>query len=162
MRTTLNLAVISAFTLLSAACSDPAPAPGAPLALEEIVGHWEGTNGLEFATLDITPSGGLSWERNGMSKTSLNGATVTNLTTTGFDASAFVSFHFVMNAVPHTENGVTNMTLDGIVLTKGPQPTATKDLEAEVARLKAENETLKHGATTTIPTTTKEAPIPPG
>ena len=144
MKSTLILATLSVFALAATGCSDPPPPPGSPLALEAVVGTWQGGNGFERATLSIAPDGTLRWERVGATKTTLNGAKVENLTTTGFDANLFVSVHFVLNAPPHEDAGVVTMTVDGIVLQK-QTGTDTNAMQTELERLKAENAALKRG-----------------
>lgn len=101
--------VISA---LSTSCS---PSPGAPLELTTITGVWHGGD----IGLVIIPDNTLSYQNTGPTKVTLDRATISGLTTTGFDAGyGPFTTHFVINALPSVVEGHTRMTVDGTVLTR--------------------------------------------
>lgn len=109
----LTLAVVVA----AAGCSSPPP-PGAPLEVSAIAGRWR-ADGIQ---LDITEEGVITYERSIGGDFKLNGVSVTNVSTTGFDAGAFgLTTHFVIDTPPTTTGSVTTMSVDGRVLKKlGP------------------------------------------
>lgn len=108
---------LASFSVVAAlGCTEPPP-PGAPLEVSAIAGHWR----ADGVVLDISDSGNVSYvnERGLSGKTELSGGSVSNLSSTGFDVTAFIiTSHFVINAVPTTAGTKTTMTIDGVVLEK--------------------------------------------
>lgn len=127
----------AAVACVCASLSCSAPPPGAPLDVSAIAGDWH-ASGID---LSISPSGMLSYESTRGVRTKLNGVSVSDLTTTGFNAGAFgLNTHFVINALPHDVEGTRRMTIDGNELSEvrgaAPPPAAPTDtlpLSAETA-----------------------------
>lgn len=92
----------------------PAPAPATLPAvgtLESLAGHWE----AEGMRLHVATDGKLHYARGG---TKIDGATVSNITPTSFEAGVFgITTTFKVDQAPHIVDGKVLMTVDGVALT---------------------------------------------
>lgn len=108
MKITSRFAAFAFACVATTACSSPPT--GTPLDVSAISGDWQ-ASGIE---LSISPTGTLHYKNTRGTKVELSGATISGVSTAGFDAGFFgLNTHFVINALPHDVGGKRSITIDG-------------------------------------------------